>query len=1053
MNESNPFSVSAVQKKREQDGIPAAPGGEVSSAATPRPATAAAPGGPAGGAPAEPEKTGGGLPFDPARLLAALLRGWYWFPLAGLLLAIPLGLYGYFKFQTGYYVDIQLIRREVTTTIRASALGDAFKPSPVSVATLISLMQSPKLLERVGSEATPRISPDALLGQLTIKQEKDTELITVTLKTKTSPAATAELINLYAKEVELLTGQMQADEAAELDKFLRDQIAKTDLELETVNKELLDFRRENEFFGEDRELEAYLRQLSDAEVQVETAKTESETAAFRITSLERELARQNPANVQLAQARGELANLRVSYTDDNPIVKDALDKIADLEKQAAQTAQAGTNQEYQFSQNNTAGNDLYMEIINLRDRQAGLANQIKQLGDFRDSIQEKLKKIPEKSQHYAQIMAHQQSMQATRDLLAGRQHEAQVYEDNPPGFYREFAPATPDSVEESNRWKKIIIITIVGFVFALALTLFTLCGLELMNLRIISAGDLRRVTGVPVAERVPELGDLDEAALAQWRFRVWAHLLRQLNLQNAPRVTLAFASAQAGEGKSCLIRQLRDAARDRRLPVISVTNAPGEDGKSRIVPLADALAAPDLVVRHLRENPGQPLDLVYDAAWQWSLENRARWQRASELWQAIPSFALLVELPALSNLDALLLAEVMPKVIWVTASNALQQRDLAGILQMVEAGEIPLAAAVINREPPILSKFAFLGKFGLFLLLSGALVSGARAGTVATNAPAAPTNAPVEQLSFSSSAPHLAGWQQRLTVGPGDAFNFSLYGKAGTIRNDVTVGPDGRLSYLEAQSVPVSGLTVDEMRAKLDSLLVRYYHNPRTTAVPVTWRSKKYLMLGAIMDRGVYILDRPLTVIEAVARARGIATGLYEHNTIELADMPRSFLVRNGRRVPVDFERLFNKGDLSQNVLIEPGDYLFFPSGTVNEVYLFGAVGNQGPLGLTAETSLIGVLTVRGGFAPNAYRQRVLIVRGSLDHPQTFAVNVNDILSGRSKDFTLQPRDIIYVANKPWQRAEELTQMAVGSFVQTMTATWAGAYIGPIITHAVLPPP
>jgi len=163
--------------------------------------------------------------------------------------------------------------------------------------------------------------------------------------------------------------------------------------------------------------------------------------------------------------------------------------------------------------------------------------------------------------------------------------------------------------------------------------------------------------------------------------------------------------------------------------------------------------------------------------------------------------------------------------------------------------------------------------------------------------------------------------------------------------------------------------------------------------------------------------------------------------------------VRNGRRVPVDFERLFNKGDLSQNVLIEPGDYLFFPSGTVNEVYLFGAVGNQGPLGLTAETSLIGVLTVRGGFAPNAYRQRVLIVRGSLDHPQTFAVNVNDILSGRSKDFTLQPRDIIYVANKPWQRAEELTQMAVGSFVQTMTATWAGAYIGPIITHAVLPPP
>jgi len=29
--------------------------------------------------------------------------------------------------------------------------------------------------------------------------------------------------------------------------------------------------------------------------------------------------------------------------------------------------------------------------------------------------------------------------------------------------------------------------------------------------------------------------------------------------------------------------------------------------------------------------------------------------------------------------------------------------------------------------------------------------------------------------------------------------------------------------------------------------------------------------------------------------------------------------------MPLNFERLFQAGDLSQNIAIEPGDYLYFP--------------------------------------------------------------------------------------------------------------------------------
>jgi len=202
-----------------------------------------------------------------------------------------------------------------------------------------------------------------------------------------------------------------------------------------------------------------------------------------------------------------------------------------------------------------------------------------------------------------------------------------------------------------------------------------------------------------------------------------------------------------------------------------------------------------------------------------------------------------------------------------------------------------------------------------------------------------------------------------------------------------------------------------------------------------------------VVDRGAYSLDRPLSLIEAVARARGIDTGISEHNTIELADLKHAFIVRGGHRLPVDFDSLFAHGDLSQNILVEPGDYIYFPSGSVNEAYLLGAVGNPGPLGLTSENTLVGVLTVRGGVLPTAYKQRVLVVRGSLEKPQAIAVNLAAILSGREKDFILQPKDIIYVADKPWQRVEDLMQMAINAYVQSMTTAWVGNNIKPLTTQ------
>jgi len=210
-------------------------------------------------------------------------------------------------------------------------------------------------------------------------------------------------------------------------------------------------------------------------------------------------------------------------------------------------------------------------------------------------------------------------------------------------------------------------------------------------------------------------------------------------------------------------------------------------------------------------------------------------------------------------------------------------------------------------------------------------------------------------------------------------------------------------------------------------------------------------MLGKVNSKGAFPLDRPLTLLEAVARAKGLETGLYQRTTVEMADLGRSFIVRNGEKLPIDFEKLFLDGDLNQNVAIEPNDYVFFASTGANDIYILGEVMNPGPLGFVQSATVMTALADRGGYSDKAFKKRVLVIRGSLKEPETFVVDTGATLDAAKRDFRLQPRDIVYVSRRPWAKAEELLDEAASSFIQGMVTTWAGVNVGPIIKKRLLP--
>jgi protein involved in polysaccharide export with SLBB domain len=317
-----------------------------------------------------------------------------------------------------------------------------------------------------------------------------------------------------------------------------------------------------------------------------------------------------------------------------------------------------------------------------------------------------------------------------------------------------------------------------------------------------------------------------------------------------------------------------------------------------------------------------------------------------------------------------------------------------------------------------------------------------------------PTNS-VGNLSISSPT-QLQDWQKHLTLGPGDILQVSMYGEKESIRPGLIVGPDGRLNYLQARDVMASGLTVEELRAQLETVLLKFYRPPvRVMVVPQAYRSKKYYILGSVAQNGVFPLDQPVTIVEAIAKAQGFVANAQRRSGMLLVDLSHSFLARKAadgsfQNVIIDFEALFLNGDLKQNQGLAPDDYLYFPPLDIKEVYVLGDVHGPGVLPYDKSLTAIGAIASKGGFGEKAYKSKVLIVRGSLQHPQTMDFNAAAVLAGKALDFKLEPGDIVYVSRRPWAYAEELLEAAVTEFMRAAIVSYTGQHVGPFIKEPII---
>ena len=289
---------------------------------------------------------------------------------------------------------------------------------------------------------------------------------------------------------------------------------------------------------------------------------------------------------------------------------------------------------------------------------------------------------------------------------------------------------------------------------------------------------------------------------------------------------------------------------------------------------------------------------------------------------------------------------------------------------------------------------------------------------------------------------------QPFTLGPGDKLEIEVIGDPAS-KSTTVVGPDGKIYFNLLPGIDVWGLTLDQTRAQLESGLARYMkEQPQVSLVLRGVESKQIWILGRVQVPGLYPLTAPMTLLEALSLAGGtLSLSAFRQQEAagasdELADLRRSFVLREGRRLPVDFDRLLAHGDLSQNIYLQAGDFVYLPTAKTSEVYVLGAVTEARAVpyrdGLTAASAVASAY----GTVTGAYLHHVTVIRGSLTHPEVAVVDYKNVIRGEAPDLALQPGDIVYVPFSPYRYLYRYIQLALDSFVSAVAINAGTQVVG-----------
>src|SRR5690554_1776457 len=213
------------------------------------------------------------------------------------------------------------------------------------------------------------------------------------------------------------------------------------------------------------------------------------------------------------------------------------------------------------------------------------------------------------------------------------------------------------------------------------------------------------------------------------------------------------------------------------------------------------------------------------------------------------------------------------------------------------------------------------------------------------------------------------------TLGPGDVLRVQMWGNQN--RNlELPVSRDGSVSFPDSGPLSVAGLSFNEAREQIRNKVTEQYIGVQASVSLGELRSVRVFVLGEARNPGSYTVSSLSTLTNALFVSGGIRP------TGSLRNIQHK---RNGKLVgTLDLYDLLLKGDSSADNRIQPGDVIFIPP-VGKRVGIGGEVYRPALYELKNESRLAELVQIAGGLTPQAYPQRVNIIRTNSDFLRVIA--------------------------------------------------------------------
>lgn len=246
-------------------------------------------------------------------------------------------------------------------------------------------------------------------------------------------------------------------------------------------------------------------------------------------------------------------------------------------------------------------------------------------------------------------------------------------------------------------------------------------------------------------------------------------------------------------------------------------------------------------------------------------------------------------------------------------------------------------------------------------------------------------------------------------LGKGDILSVSVYDEPELTLTGVPVRPDGMISYPLIGDVQAEARSVEELTTEISNRLREFVLEPRVSVIVTAFNSLSYVINGEVVKPGIYPLVTDVSITAAVAAAGGLKQGQLRATSVELADLSRAFLARQGKLLPVDFVSLMRHGDLRFDIPLQSGDYISIPSGLSKEVFVLGEIQTPGLFAFRGDMTMSRTLALAESFTKDADLSRIHVIRGSLSNPTLIIADFKKVIAGQQQDVRLEPGDLVYV--------------------------------------------